>query len=197
MRCDLKKKTAIVKRIGEEIEMDNIISIDEYKKRKKDEVLSQYAFLRPFDFANLRYNEKIKKNGVTFTFFAYRSPYDGRNLIFDVYNKDCELIKIFMVTEEEHCVVSNLDYHIWNKVDGDSVGNPVDKSRCYFEPEKGGEVDPRDLLPPWNKENKGRFDVADRESYDLYIQYASNLIRAANDGLEDAYKRTMRKKHKK
>lgn len=174
--------------------MNNIVNIEEYKQKKSKEILSKYVFLRPFDFDNLRYNNKVKKNGVSFTISAYMSPYDGKNLIFDVYNKDCELIKVFMVTEEEYCLVSNLDYHIWNKIDGDNVDNPVDKKQNYFEPGKDGIVDERDLLPCWDKINKNRFTMVKRLNYEEYLEPFNQIVETINSRLKDAFDKTIKNK---
>lgn len=174
--------------------MNTIINIEDYKKRKNDKIFREYTFLRSFDFDNLRYEKEVSKNGILFSLNAYISPYDGRNLFFDVYNKDSELIKVFMVTEEEHYFVPNLDYHIWNKIDGDNVDNPVDKNSSYLEINNDGFIDERDLLPPWDKVNKNRFTMVKRLDYEEYLEPFNQIVETINDRLKDAFDKTLKNK---
>lgn len=167
--------------------MNNIINIEEYRKNKNDKMFSQYAFLRPFDLDNLKYNNKVKKNGITFIISVYLSPYDGRNLLFDVYNKNNELIKIALITEEENYFIPNLDYHIWNKIDGDTSNNPISEDILKKD------IDERDLLPPWDKKNQGRFVVVEREDYEDFMETFNNIIDTVNGNLKEAYDKTMKK----
>lgn len=177
-----------------ELVMNTIINIEDYKKRKNDKIFSEYAFLRSFDFDNLRYEKEVSKNGILFSLNAYISPYDGRNLFFDVYNKDSELIKVFMVTEEEHYFVPNLDYYIWNKIDGDNVDNPVDKNSSYLEVNNDGFIDERDLLPPWDKANKNRFTMVKRLDYEKYLEPFNQIVETINSRLKDAFDKTIKNK---
>lgn len=139
------------------------------KRRKHEEFLYRkgLVYLRPFDFDNIRYEPVVSKPSGTYTVRAYRSPISPFDLFFDVYNEKKRHIKTFMVTEEEHRRTSNLDYHIWNKVDDDPEGNPVVKKGNYYEPGPDGKVDERDFGEPWYKKyNGGRFPSITRAEYD-------------------------------
>ena len=127
------------------VKMDGkVIDFKAYVKQKRHEDYERrksMVYLRAFDFDRIRYNKKIEKEGRVWTVMANRNPNDPRNLYFDVYDENMVLCKIFVVTEQENTDVSNLDYHIWNKVDGIYKGNPVVASGEYFEPDRNGVVD--------------------------------------------------------
>lgn len=166
--------------------MAEIANFKDYVKKKKHEDYERrksMVYLRPFNFNNLRYNKKVVKDGVTYTVNATRNPLDPRNLYFDVYKNGYDLVKIFVVTEEENCDVSNLDYHIWNKIDGVYKGNPVVASEEFFEPDENGVVDERDWAKPWLKINEGRYEVVDPEEYRIYLQKVHAMVKDANSKL--------------
>lgn len=169
----MNQEKAIGAVIGRQ-ERSKIIWFEKYikeqeKRRKHEEFLyrKNLVYLRPFDFDHLRYNGKVVKPSGTYIVTAYRNPISPFDLFFDVYNEEMRLLKTFMVTEEEHREISNLDYHIWNKVDGDYSHNPVVESGSLYEPGPDGKVDWRDFGEPWHaKYNGGRFKTTTRQEYD-------------------------------
>ena len=168
---------------------EKIIDFKAYMKQKRHEDYEKrksMVYLRAFDFNRIRYNKKIEKNGKVWIVNATRNPNDPRNLYFDLYDENMNLCKIFVVTEQENTFISNLDYHIWNKIDGKMTGNPVMKSGDYFEPDANGVVDERDWANPWLKCNEGRYEVVEPDVYDEYIYKVNCQLNDMNRMLEEA-----------
>lgn len=168
---------------------NQIVDFKAYKKQKKHEEFvkrKSMVYLRKFNFNRIRYNKKIEKDGRVWTVNATRNPNDPRNLYFDLYDEDMNLVKIFVITEKEHTFVSNLDYHIWNKIDNRMKGNPVMESGEYFEPDENGIVDERDWANPWLKCNEGRYEVVEPDAYSEYLDTVYASLNQMNRMLQEA-----------
>lgn len=168
---------------------NNLVDFEAYVKQKKHEEYEQrksMVYLRAFNFDHLRYNKRVEKNGKIWNVQATRNPNDPRNLYFDVYDEDMQLVKVFVITERENTDVSNLDYHIWNKIDGVHKGNPVIASGEYFEPDENGKVDDRDWSNPWLKCNEGRYEVVKPSEYFPYVAQIERMLRMMNEEIAKA-----------